>query len=304
VGATGEIGFVGTGNMGGPIARRLLAAGHAVIACDARTEALRGVLAAGASPAGSPREVASRCGVVFTSLPGPREIEAVVTGEQGILAGASRGAIHVDLSTTSLASVKRLHALEAAAGVSLVDAPVSGGAVAAEQGTLSVMASGDRDAFLRVEPLLGAFAKSVFHLGGSGAGTLAKLVNNAIFLCAGLLAQEGFTVWTRAGFAPARLLEVLKASSGGMYAGLAELTLRRDFDNAFFTLALAEKDVALALDAARSLDVPARVTEAAHGVYARALAQGLGSQVFFATLRAIEAEAGIEIPRLEQWLEQ
>jgi 3-hydroxyisobutyrate dehydrogenase-like beta-hydroxyacid dehydrogenase len=299
VGATGEIGFIGTGNMGGPIALRLLGAGHALVACDAREEALRGVLAAGATRAATPREVAARCGVVFTSLPGPREIEAVVTGEQGLLSGAARGAIHVDLSTTSLASVKRLHALEAAAGVSLLDAPVSGGAMAAAQGALSVMASGDRAVFARVEPLFAAFAKTVFHLGEPGSGTLAKLINNAIFLCAGLLAQEGFAVWTKAGLAPARLLEVLKASSGGMYAGLAELTLRRGFDNAFFTLALAEKDVALALDSAAALGVPARVTEAAHGVYARALEAGLGAQVFFATLRAIEAEAGVEIPRLE-----
>jgi 3-hydroxyisobutyrate dehydrogenase-like beta-hydroxyacid dehydrogenase len=162
------------------------------------------------------------------------------------------------------------------------------------------MASGDRAAFERARPLFSAFAKTVFHLGDPGSGTLAKLVNNAIFLCAGLLAQEGFAMWAKAGLPPKQLLEVLKASSGGMFAGLAELTLRRDFDRAFFTLALAEKDVALALESAKSLSVPARVTEAAHGVYARALEAGLGAQVFFATLRAIEADAGVEIPRLEK----
>jgi 3-hydroxyisobutyrate dehydrogenase-like beta-hydroxyacid dehydrogenase len=296
----GEIGFVGTGNMGSPIARRLLAAGHEVVACDASEPALLPVLEAGASHAASPREVAACCPIVFTSLPGPREIEAVAAGEDGILAGASRGAVHVDLSTSSYASVRSLHAKEAAAGVELVDAPVSGGSAGAEQGTLAVMASGERGAFERVEPLFGAFASNVFHLGEPGSGTLVKLVNNAIFLCAGLLAQEGFVLASKAGLEPAKLLEVLKVSSGGMYAGMAELTLKRGFDNAFFSLGLAEKDVSLALESARSLDVPARVTEAAHGVYARALERGLGSQVFFATLLSLEEEAGVEIPRLEK----
>lgn len=294
-----EIGFIGTGTMGSPVAKRLLAAGHAVAACDLREEALRELLAAGASRAGSPREVAARCAVVFTSLPGPREIEAVVGGDDGLLAGAARGTVHVDLSTSSWESVQRLHEREAAAGVALVDAPVSGGPFGAERGTLTVMASGDPEAFRSVEGLFDAFAKHVFFLGAPGSGTLAKLVNNAVFLCAGLLLQEGLVMAARAGLPPEKLLPVLKASSGGLYAGMAETTLKRNFDEAFFTLALAEKDVALALESARSLSVPARVTEAAHDVYARALAQGLGSKVFFATLRALEAEAGVELPPLE-----
>jgi len=294
-----EIGFVGTGTMGSPIARRLLAAGHAVTACDANPQALRVVLDAGAKQAATPREVASRCEVVFTSLPGPHEVEAVVGGPDGLLAGAARGAVHVDLSTSSYASVRRLHAEEAQAGVTLLDAPVSGGSFGAEQGTLTVMASGDREAFLRVEPLFEAFAKTVFHLGEPGSGTLAKLVNNAIFLCAGLVLQEGFVLGCKAGLDPAQLLEVVKASSGAMYAGMADVTLKRDFDDAFFSLDLAEKDVSLALASARELGVPARLIEAAHTVYARAADRGLGSRVFFATLRSLEAEAGVELPPLE-----
>jgi 3-hydroxyisobutyrate dehydrogenase-like beta-hydroxyacid dehydrogenase len=293
-----EIGFIGTGTIGAPMAKRLLGAGHALVACDKNESALTGVLEAGAMRADSPREVASRCSVVFSSLPGPPEIAEVVEGEQGLLAGASPGCVHVDLSTSSFAAVRRLQEVEARAGVILVDAPVSGGRAAAEQGALTVMASGERAAFERVEPLLGAFGSNVFHLGESGTGTLVKLVNNAIFLCAGLVAQEGFVLGAKAGLDPARLLEVLRKSSGGMYAGLAELTLRRGFDDVFFSLALAEKDVSLALESARQLDVPVHVIQAAHGIYARAAERGLGGKVFFATLQELEEEAGTQVPQL------
>ena len=297
--ASEEIGFIGAGTIGGPMARRLLERGHALVVHDVRPEALRPLALAGAHTAASPREVAERCRVVLTSLPGPAEVESVVRGEAGILAGAERGDVHVDLSTSSWAMVRRLAALEARAGVELLDAPVSGGAAGAAQGTLTVMASGSRAAFDRVEGLLRSLGKHVFHLGESGTGTLAKLANNAVFLCAGLVAQEVFVLAAKAGLDPARLLEVLRTGSAGMYLGLAEACLGRGFDAPIFQLALAEKDVALALESARELAVPMPVTAAAHQTYLQALAQGLGSKVFFATLRAIESAAGAEVPKLE-----
>jgi 3-hydroxyisobutyrate dehydrogenase-like beta-hydroxyacid dehydrogenase len=298
VAASEEVGFIGAGTIGGPMARRLLETGHALVVHDLRPEALRPLAESGARTAASPREVAERCRVVLTSLPGPAEVESVVCGGSGILAGAGRGDVHVDLSTSSFAMVRRLAELEARAGVELLDAPVSGGAVGAAQGALTVMASGSRAAFDRVEPLLRALGKHVFHLGESGAGTLAKLANNAVFLCAGLVAQELFVLAAKAGLDPARLLEVLRTGSAGMYLGLAEAWLRRGFDAPIFKLALAEKDVALALESARELAVPMPVTAAAHQTYLQALAQGHGQEVFFATLRAVEAAAGHEIPKL------
>jgi 3-hydroxyisobutyrate dehydrogenase-like beta-hydroxyacid dehydrogenase len=293
------IGFIGTGTIGGPMARRLLETGHRLVVHDLRPEAVKALADAGAAVAASPREVAGRCRIAMTSLPGPAEVEAVVRGEDGILAGARTGDVHVDLSTSSWAMVRRLAELEAHAGVSLLDAPVSGGAAGAAQGTLTVMASGERAAFERVEPALRALGKHVFHLGESGAGTLVKLANNAIFLCAGLVVQEVFVLGAKAGLEPARLLEVLRTGSAGIYLGLAELFLRRGFETPIFQLALAEKDVALALDSARELAVPMPVTSAAHQTYLQALAQGHGREVFFATLRALERAAGTEVPKLE-----
>jgi 3-hydroxyisobutyrate dehydrogenase-like beta-hydroxyacid dehydrogenase len=292
------IGFIGAGTIGAPMARRLLETGHALVVHDLRAEALAPLAAAGAATAASPREVAARCRVVLTSLPGPAEVEAVVRGEDGILAGARAGDVHVDLSTSSWAMVRRLAELEARAGVALLDAPVSGGVVGAAQGSLTVMASGDRGAFERVRPLLQALGKHVFHLGESGAGTLVKLVNNAVFLCAGLVVQEAFVLGAKAGLEPAKLLEVLRTGSAGLYLGLAELFVRRGFETPIFALSLAEKDVALALDSARELAVPMPVVSAAHQTYVQALAQGHGHEVFFATLRALEDAAGAEVPKL------
>ena len=293
-----RVGFVGTGTIGAPMAKRLLDAGHALVVCDRVETATAALVAAGAARAASPREVAAACRVVFTSLPGPREVEEVATGKGGLLEGTRAGDVHVDLSTSAFDAVRALAAREAAAGVQLVDAPVSGGVMAATQGTLTVMASGERSTFEHVEPLLGAFGKNVFYLGESGNGTLTKLVNNAIFLCGGLLVQETFTLAAKAGLDSNHLLEVVQKSSGAAYAGLAKLLLGRGFDNAFFSLALAEKDVALALASAQGLGVPMPVIEAAHATYARALELGLGKKLFAATLLAVEDAAGVEVSRV------
>jgi 3-hydroxyisobutyrate dehydrogenase-like beta-hydroxyacid dehydrogenase len=293
-----RLGFVGTGTIGAPMAKRLLDAGHRLVVCDRVEAATAPLVAAGATRAASPREVASACRVVFTSLPGPAQVEEVATGKDGLLAGAQAGDIHVDLSTSAFEAVRALAAREAAAGVQLVDAPVSGGVMGAAQGTLTVMASGERAAFERVEKLLGAFGKNIFYLGASGNGTLTKLVNNAIFLCGGLLVQETFAMAAKAGLDPNRLLEVVQKSSGAAYAGMAKLLLGRGFDNAFFQLALAEKDVALALASAKGLGVPMPVIEAAHATYVRALELGLGKKLFAATLLAVEDAASVEVPRV------
>jgi 3-hydroxyisobutyrate dehydrogenase len=296
---SGKIGFVGTGTMGAPMAHRILAAGHALVVHDIRREAGADLVAAGALWADSPAAVAAEADIVCTSLPGPAEVEAALTGARGILAGMRAGALHVDLSTVSFAAARRFAALAAGAGTRHLDAPVSGGVFKARSGTLTVMASGAPDAFEAARPVLDAIGERVFYLGAeAGAGTLAKLVNNAIFLCSGLLAQEGVALAAKAGLDAARLLEVLQASSAAVYTAMLPLTLGREFDDAFFTLDLATKDVALALESAGALDVPMPVTAAAHETYVRARALGLGSKVFFATLRAIEEAAGVELPRV------
>lgn len=290
------IGFIGTGTIGAPMARRLIDAGHPLCVFDRHRPALAPLLEAGATECASAAEVGARCRIVFTSLPGPAEVRQVV--ESGLLGSLRSGDVHVDLTTSSLEAVRALHRLEAARGVDFIDAPVSGGAMGAAQGKLTVMASGSESAFRRVSPLLSAFASNQFHLGAPGNGTLVKLVNNAIFLCSGLVLQEGFVMAAKAGLDVEQLLEIVRKSSGSVYAGLAGLFFARDFDVPIFKLAIASKDVALAVESADGLGVPMPVTRAAAEVYSQAEKAGLGGKVFFATLAALEQAAGVEVPKL------
>jgi 3-hydroxyisobutyrate dehydrogenase-like beta-hydroxyacid dehydrogenase len=278
------------------MAERLLGGGHELVVHDARRAAAEPLEAAGARWADGPAAVADASRVVFLSLPGPAEVDAVV---HALLSATRPGDTIVDLSTNALGTVRRLHAEAAAVGVEYLDAPVSGGTPAAEAGTLAVMVGGSATAYEAVRPLLECLGTKLFHLGEPGAGTLVKLVNNAVFLCGSLLFQEGLVLAAKAGLDPETLVSVLQGSSAAPYTGMARGLLARRFEPPLFALALAEKDVALALESARTLGVPMPVSAAAHQSYVEALAAGLGGQNFFATLQAIEARAGVEVPTRE-----
>jgi 3-hydroxyisobutyrate dehydrogenase-like beta-hydroxyacid dehydrogenase len=293
-----KLGFIGTGTMGNPIAARLIAAGHELVVSDASRAATRDLEERGARYAASARAVAQECAVVFTSLPGPVQVRAVVEGPDGLLAAQRPDLVHVDLSTSSFDAVQSLCAVEAAASVVLIDAPVSGGAHGAGQGTLAVMASGDRAAYDAVRPLFDAFASNVFYLGASGRGTIAKLVNNLIFLAGALVVQEGFVLAAKAGLGASELLPIVNASSARLYAGMAPLFVGRNFEMALFKLGIAEKDVALALESARELAAPLPLAEAAALTYRRAVDEGRADQVFFATLATLERAAGVEVEKV------
>ena len=291
-----DVGFVGVGTMGAPMARHLVAAGHDVRAFDRVAAAVAGV--AGATGVASAAAAADGAACVFLSLPAPADVEAAVVGAGGVLAAAHPPAHVVDLSTSSPDVVRRLHERCAEAGVGFVDAPVSGGRVKAESGDLSVMAGGDDADVAAVEPLLQAFAAQVFHVGPAGAGTVAKLVNNQLFLAAAVLVQEAYVLGAAAGLDPVALHRIVRASSGGPYAALAPLLLGRDFDDVIFRLDIATKDLALAVEAAGVHGVDAPVSAAALDVYRAALDEGLGAQAFHATLQHVERSAGITLPAL------
>jgi 3-hydroxyisobutyrate dehydrogenase-like beta-hydroxyacid dehydrogenase len=293
-----KLGVIGTGTMGNPIAVRLQDAGHELVVCDASSAATANLEQRGAHRVASPREVASQCAVVFSSLPGPAQVRAVVEGPDGLLAAKRSGLVHVDLSTSSYEAVQSLCALEAEAGAELIDAPVSGGAHGAARGTLAVMASGDRASYDRVRPLFDAFASNVFYLGASGRGTIAKLVNNLIFLAGALVVQEGFVLAAKAGLGARELLPIIDASSAKLYSGMAPLFFARNFEMTLFKLGIAEKDVALALESARELSAPLPLAEAAAKTYRRAVDEGRAEQVFFATLATLERAAGAEVEKV------
>ena len=290
-----SIGFIGVGTIGGPMAERLRAAGHALVVYDVATAATATFAARGARVATGIEDIARECATVFLSLPGPAQIETVM---DALL--AARGAVRtvIDLSTNALALNRALAARAAAQDIAYLDAPVSGGKVAAANGTLAVMVGGDAEAFASVRPLLDCFARHVFHLGAAGAGTLAKLVNNQVFLCASVLIQEGFVLGAKAGMDPDTLMDVLKVSSAGSLLARAPLLLGRNFNQDLFALGIAAKDVGLALASAEAVGASMPATAAAHGVYQQALAQGLGGEDFFATVKVLEEAAGITLPAL------
>ena len=295
-----DIAFIGTGTIGAPMAMRLLDAGHSLRVFDLSAEATRPHEDKGALRAASLREIAEQCTVVFLSLPGPKQIEAVMLGEGGLLAHGRPACTIVDLSTNAIALNRQLAAQASSQGMHYLDAPVSGGRVGALAGKLAVMVGGDRAAFDAVRYLIECFGENIFYMGAAGAGTLTKLINNQIFLAASVLVQEGFVMGVKAGMDPSAVLEVLKVSSAASVLGRAPLFLSRKFEQDIFSLAIAAKDLDVALASAQALGAQMPMTTAAAGVYQRALAEGLGAQDFYATVKVLEAAAGVTVPPLQK----
>ena len=290
-----KAGFIGTGNMGNPMAKNLLAAGIELVVNDVRQEACADLIEMGATWADSPREVAEQATVVFTSLPGPVQVDQVALAENGIYAGAAPGTIHVDLSSNALSAVKRLAVLAGQRNIGFLDAPVSGGTVGAEKGTLAIMVGGEKASFDAVKPLLDVIGENVFHLGDVGSGTMLKLTNNMLALGSTLLLQEVMALGAKAGFDPVTLNSVWSVSSGRGQAAAMPNVLKRNWENSFFSLALSAKDIGLCLDAAKDLEVPMPVAQAVGQWYTRSLVRGRGNLNWFATLATIEEDAGTQV---------
>jgi 3-hydroxyisobutyrate dehydrogenase-like beta-hydroxyacid dehydrogenase len=296
----GSTGFIGTGTIGSPMAMRLIDAGHTLTVFDIEREATRPHENKGAQRAATVAALAAECSTIFLSLPGPKQIEQVMLGTDGVLAHAAAGTVVVDLSTNAIALNRRIAGEAVARGMRYLDAPVSGGRAGALAGKLAVMVGGDRAAFDAVRERIACFGENIFYLGEAGAGTLTKLINNQIFLAASVLVQEGFVLGAKAGMDPATVLEVLKVSSAASVVGRAGLFLSRKFDADLFALAIASKDIDVALASAADLEVDMPMTSAAAGVYHRALEQGLGSEDFYATIKVLEGAAGTSVPVLRK----
>ena len=293
------IGFIGTGNIGNPMARQLIRGGHQLVVFDLRAEAMENLLELGAEPAASAAEVASRCSVVFTSLPGPPQIDAATSGPDGIIAGASPGDTHIDLSTNSLKGVQRIVQLETDAGIVHIDAPVTGGVVRAGEGTLTVYGSGDAETFERVRPLLDHIGTNVFHLGEAGMGCLYKLVNNVIVLSGHMIVHEALVLGAKAGLDMPDLVEKLRLGTARPYMFTANQLLAKQWENPTSQGFIAEKDIALALELARETQVPMPVANAVHQTYLAMLAAGFGELHHYSAQDVLEAAAGISIPPIQ-----
>jgi len=288
-----RVGFIGVGNMGNPMCEHVIKAGHEVVVHDLVEERAANLIELGAKWAESAAEVARLSEVVLTSLPGPPEVEAVLTGADGILAGAAPGMAYLDLSTSLPDVAKRLSAIAEEQGVMMLDSPVSGGVAGAQAGTLAVMVGGDKETFDRYEEVLGAIGENVFYMGEIGNGVLVKLVNNLVALTTQQVVQEGILLAEVAGLDPMRAHEVMSVSSAQRFVGGVPRLLERDYDNVSFALELAAKDVRLALEVAANHNASLPVTAAAHQTLLRAKARGLGAKNLTATFQLLEESAGL-----------
>ena len=256
------IGFIGLGNMGFPMARRLIQGNHRVVAFDTRSEALDRAVALGAHAASSPKEVADRAETVLASLPSPTASLEVATGRTAVIEG-SRVKRYVDLSTIGSRTAVQIHDRLAERNIVAIDSPVSGGVSGAEQGTLAVMVSGPRNEFDVIRTALEAIGR-LFYIGEKpGSAQTMKLANNILAANVLVATSEVVVMGVKSGLDPAVMIEVLNAGSGGTSASrdkFPRAILPRTFDYGFAT-GLMVKDVRLYIDEAKALGVPVDVAE-------------------------------------------
>ncbi|HKU59746.1 MAG TPA: NAD(P)-dependent oxidoreductase [Gemmatimonadales bacterium] len=289
--------FLGLGAIGAPMAAHLAEGGGLTVWNRTRTVAESFAADHRARVAATPKEAAAAADIVLTCLPTSREVEALLDGPDGLLAGFRRGALLVDCTSGDPATSRRIAGRLAAQGVGFVDAPVSGGTNGAEAGTLAVMVGGDPDAFDRARPVLERFGQRIEHVGPVGAGHALKSVNNALLAVNILAAGEGLAALVKAGVPAATALEVVNASSGRSFV-TETLIPERVLTGAWpvtFRLALLAKDVGIARGVLQETGVEGPVLDRAGELMDRARA-ALGEQAdYLEAIRLIERQAGVEI---------
>jgi 3-hydroxyisobutyrate dehydrogenase-like beta-hydroxyacid dehydrogenase len=271
------IGFIGLGTMGGRIAANIQKAGYEVIVHDLHRQSASHHLQAGAAWADTPRAVAEKSDVIFTSLPEPADVERVALGANGLIEGVKRGAVYFDLSTSAPATVKRIHDAFAAKGAQMLDAPVSGGPSGAASRKMAIWVGGDRASFDKHKAVLGAMGDRPAYIGEIGSATVAKLVHNMSSYAVSCALAETFTLGVKAGMDPVTLWEAVRQGVSGRrptFDGLLEQFLPGKYDPANFALKLATKDVALATSLGRELGVPMRICNLAYAEMVEACNRG------------------------------
>jgi 3-hydroxyisobutyrate dehydrogenase len=292
-----KVGFVGLGTMGGGMSLNIRRAGYEMVVNDLRHEAGSRQLELGCEWGDTAADVARQCEIVCTSLPGPREVEAVALGPNGLLESLAPGSVWFDLSTNSPTLLRRLHAEFAKKGVHVLDTPVSGGPVGANSGKLAIWVGGDEEVFNKHRAVLDAMGDQVKYIGPIGAGSVAKLVHN----CAGYAIQtalaEVFTMGVKAGVDPVALFDAVRQGAAGRRRTFDRLDtfLEAKFDPPSFMLKLAHKDVTLATELARELNVPMRVANIAHSELTEALNRGWGDRDSRVAMLLQEERAGVDI---------
>jgi 3-hydroxyisobutyrate dehydrogenase-like beta-hydroxyacid dehydrogenase len=296
-----DIGFIGLGHMGFPMARRLIEANNRVVAFDTRAEALDGVVALGAQATSSPKEVADLVETVMASLPSPQAALDVATGAGGVIEGA-RVKRYVDLSTVGSQTAVHIHGLLAERNIVAIDSPVSGGVSGAEKGTLAVMVSGPRPDFDILQAAFETIGRPLYIGEKPGSAQTMKLANNILAATVLVATSEVVVMGAKSGLDPGVMIDVLNAGSGATSASrdkFPRAILPRTFDYGFAT-GLMVKDVRLYLDEAKALGVPVEVAEAVGRLWEATLHDEGADSDFTSAIKPIERAAGVTVGRVGQ----
>jgi 3-hydroxyisobutyrate dehydrogenase len=294
-----RVGFIGLGNMGGPLAGFVLEAGYSLVVHDLRKEAAASLLERGATWAESSKDVAAACDVICVCVPGPQEMQAVTLGAGGVLEGVNPGAVVIDHTTNAPAVVRDVGVAMTARGAHLLDAPLDGGREGALEGQLTLFVGGDETILRRVKPVLDTFSRSVVWVGELGAGSITKIVHNALAMSIDLLLAECLTLGAKAGVAVPRLVEAFGAgcivSNNMTFTKRMPATLFRGDFAARFALALAYKDFRLAGDLATQHGVPTRLLDLCQMELLEAMNRGWGDQDRIKASTLQEERAGVTL---------
>jgi 3-hydroxyisobutyrate dehydrogenase-like beta-hydroxyacid dehydrogenase len=297
-----KAGFIGLGTMGAHMAANLQKGvqdgGNTVMVHDVRKEAAAAHIKNGAIWADSPAAIGAECDVIFSSLPGPVEFDAVSYGEKGLLSTIRKDAAYFDLTTNSPTTVRKAHADYVGKGAFLFDAPVSGGPRGAASGKLAIWCGGDADAFEKWKPVLDAIGDQAKYIGPIGAGSVAKLVHNCYGYIATAAAAEVFSMGVKAGIEPLAIWEAVRQGAIGRRGAFDSLTdqfLPDKYEPAAFALRLAHKDVSLATALGRELNVPMRLANLALADLSEGLNRGWGHRDSRSIMVLQTERAGIQI---------
>ncbi len=290
------VAFIGVGKIGTPMAERLIAAGHNLVIHDKNRDAAERMSGPNVVVADSAAAAAGACDTVLTCLPGPTEFNDLLFGEDALAGDLCEGSVLVDHTTNSPTVISSAAEQLENKGVSLIDAPVSGGVEGARTGDLTALVGGDDNDVDRVRPYLDAMCSSVFHLGPVGSGTVAKLMNNLACFTLDQVIAECLTIGVKAGVDPKSLFDALKGSAlgkgGNINVRLVETFMRSDFEPRF-TLNGAHKDLSLAVELADGLDVPLRISPLALAELTEAKERGLGDRDASIAMTLQEERSGV-----------
>jgi len=292
-----QLGFLGLGIIGYPIARHLLEAGHEVALWTHTAAKARELAAKGKGTAcATPKEVAQRADFIFYCVGTTAMARAVSTGKDGLLEGIRPGSVTADCSTVSPNESAEIGALFTAKGVHFLDAPCTGSKAGAEGGTLTFMVGGEQGAFDRAKPYFEAMGKRLYYCGPAGQGLKAKLTQNLVLANLMQAFAEGLVLATKNGVSPQLMLDILdnSAAKSALISAKAPFILKRDFGTNFSTKWM-HKDIGLALESAKGLDLPLPLTAITQQMLQAAIAKGYGEDDFCSTIRVLEDLAGIQV---------